>query len=52
MTPLTRFLERFLPRALVWPALALIYAGMILAVVVARDAREVIYVDVGGAGER
>ena len=29
----------------------LVYAGMILAVAVTRDAREVIYVDVGGAGE-
>lgn len=50
MTPLAQLLARFLPKALVAPALALAYAGMMFAILVAGSVRdtEVIYVDVRG----
>ena len=50
MTPLVRFFARFLPRALVAPALALAYAAMLLSLVVASNqkASEIAYIDVTG----
>jgi hypothetical protein len=50
LTPLSRYFARYLPRALVGPALALAYAGMLLGLAVASDdaGREIIYIDVKG----
>ena len=51
MTPLARFLARFLPRALVAPALALAYAAMLFSLAVAGDEGDnaIIYIDVRGS---
>jgi len=50
MTPLARSLARYLPRALIGPALAIAYAGMLLSVVVAggNEEEDIIYIDVTG----
>ena len=48
MTPISRFLLRILPRPAAVGALALVYAAMMAAIVVAGDVEreDIIYVDV------
>lgn len=48
MTPIAKFLERFVPRPLVVPALALVYAAMLTAVLLVGNASSAdnVYLDV------
>lgn len=50
MTPLARMLARYVPAPMVTPALALVYATLIVGIVWTsrRDFERIIYVDVRG----
>lgn len=52
MTPLAEFLRRYLPSALVWPALALVYALALLAIMLASATplADIAYIDTGRGG--
>ncbi len=49
MTPLTRFLMKYLPRRAVGYALALAYIAALLAVflLISRDQQNILYLDIG-----
>lgn len=50
MTPLARFLARFLPRRLVWIAVACVYAAGIFCVVILGQSSGdgIVYIDIAG----
>jgi hypothetical protein len=50
VTPLSRFLAKYLPGFLVWPALALIYAALLVLVtlMLGHAPANILYLDVHG----